>query len=68
MCFECRKGLFFDANAANSNEQCVLDCKMGSFGNQLTSTCDVCSDGCKACTTYEICDVCARGYSKNLLE
>ena len=61
-------------NQVLSNGKCICDqwsvkvgsvcvaCSLGSFPNNITSSCDNCISNCNNCTNITSCDLCASGY------
>lgn len=55
-CFECVDGYVL------LDGQCVLECKVNQFRNELTKICEDCQVHCKDCTSNDKCDECQTGY------
>lgn len=59
-CQICENNYYLD-----QNKQCVVNCDVGYFSNDLNHTCDKCDDSCSRCfgkSNYE-CFSCLLGYS-----
>ncbi|KAL4454218.1 hypothetical protein ABPG74_012175 [Tetrahymena malaccensis] len=55
ICLKCQKGLYLSLN----KQECLQDCQIGQFIEQVTQQCKACQQGCKYCTNYESCINCA---------
>ena len=59
ICLECAQDYYIEDGG------CVQECKKGNFGLDELFECESCPDECSACSSWDTCTECKKGYQLN---